>query len=79
MFPAVPPGFFSRMNFTLRHMDASCEAYDHFIHCLSQLQQLVDGRCSFSVEQLPSNFSQFLLYERIEQLVRETLTHTVIF
>ncbi|XP_026181411.1 methyltransferase-like protein 22 isoform X2 [Mastacembelus armatus] len=57
-----------RMNFTLRNMDVSCEAYDHFIHCLSQLQDLVDGRCSFKVEQLPSNFAQFLLYERIEQL-----------
>uniref|UniRef100_A0A8P4G1J9 Methyltransferase-like protein 22 n=1 Tax=Dicentrarchus labrax TaxID=13489 RepID=A0A8P4G1J9_DICLA len=57
-----------RMNFTLRHMDVSCKAYDHFRHCLSQLQDLVDGRCSFSVEQLPSNFAQFLLYERIEQL-----------
>ncbi|XP_035510843.1 methyltransferase-like protein 22 [Morone saxatilis] len=57
-----------RMNFTLQHMDVSCEAYDHFRHCLSQLHDLVDGRCSFSVEQLPSNFAQFLLYERIEQL-----------
>ncbi|XP_027140113.1 methyltransferase-like protein 22 isoform X2 [Larimichthys crocea] len=57
-----------RLNFTLRHMDVSCEAYDHFRKCLSQLQELVDGRCSFKVEPLPSNFSQFLLYERIEQL-----------
>uniref|UniRef100_A0A4W6DY88 Methyltransferase 22, Kin17 lysine n=1 Tax=Lates calcarifer TaxID=8187 RepID=A0A4W6DY88_LATCA len=57
-----------RMNFTLRHMDVSCEAYNHFRHCLSQLQDQVDGRCSFRVEQLPSNFAQFLLYERIEQL-----------
>ncbi|TKS65681.1 Methyltransferase-like protein 22 [Collichthys lucidus] len=51
-------------------MDVSCEAYDHFRKCLSQLQELVDGRCSFKVEPLPSNFSQFLLYERIEQLSR---------
>uniref|UniRef100_A0A3Q1H6A9 Methyltransferase 22, Kin17 lysine n=1 Tax=Acanthochromis polyacanthus TaxID=80966 RepID=A0A3Q1H6A9_9TELE len=63
-----------RMNFTLRHMDISCEAYHHFRHCLSQLKDLVDGYCCFKVEQLPSNFAQFLLYERIEQLVRETLT-----
>uniref|UniRef100_A0A4W6DYB7 Methyltransferase 22, Kin17 lysine n=1 Tax=Lates calcarifer TaxID=8187 RepID=A0A4W6DYB7_LATCA len=67
-----------RMNFTLRHMDVSCEAYNHFRHCLSQLQDQVDGRCSFRVEQLPSNFAQFLLYERIEQLVGETLTHIII-
>lgn len=64
-----------RMNFTLRHMDVSCEAYDHFSYCLSQLEDLVDGRCSFRVEQLPCNFAQFLLYERIEQLVWEILTH----
>ncbi|XP_029294522.1 methyltransferase-like protein 22 isoform X2 [Cottoperca gobio] len=58
-----------RMNFTLRHMDVSCDAYNHFSHCLSQLQDLVDGRCNFKVEQLPSNFAQFFLYERIEQLL----------
>lgn len=57
-----------RMNFTLRHMDVSCEAYDHFTQCLSQLQDLVDGRCSFRVQQLCSNFAQFLQYERVEQL-----------
>ncbi|XP_029014241.1 methyltransferase-like protein 22 [Betta splendens] len=57
-----------RMNFTLRHMDISCEAYDHFRQCLSQLNNLVDRQCSFSVEQLTCNFSQFLLYERIDQL-----------
>uniref|UniRef100_UPI0037E7A685 methyltransferase-like protein 22 n=1 Tax=Semicossyphus pulcher TaxID=241346 RepID=UPI0037E7A685 len=57
-----------RMNFTLRHLDVSCEAYDHFRRCLSQLQDLQDGRCSFTVQQLPVDFSQFLLYERIEHL-----------
>ncbi|GAA6218740.1 methyltransferase-like protein 22 [Lates japonicus] len=65
-----------RMNFTLRHMDVSCEAYNHFSHCLSQLQDQVDGRCSFRVEQLPSNFAQFLLYERIEQLELWKVTAT---
>ncbi|XP_034396375.1 methyltransferase-like protein 22 isoform X2 [Cyclopterus lumpus] len=58
-----------RMNFTLRHMDVSCDAYNHFSHCLFQLEDQVDGRCSFRVEQLPSDFAQFLLYERIEQLL----------
>ncbi|XP_034450410.1 methyltransferase-like protein 22 [Hippoglossus hippoglossus] len=57
-----------RMNFTLRHMDVSCDAYNYFSHCLSQLHDLTDGRCCFRVEQLPSNFAQFFLYERIEQL-----------
>ncbi|KAM3598726.1 uncharacterized protein V6R79_021767 [Siganus canaliculatus] len=57
-----------RMNFSLRHMDVSCEAYDHFIHCLSQIQDLSDGRCSFTVEQVPTSFPQFFVYERIEHL-----------
>lgn len=65
-----------RMNFTLRHMDVSCDAYNHFRHCLSQLQDMVDGRCSFRVERLPSNFAQFLLYERIEQLELWKVTAT---
>lgn len=65
-----------RMNFTLRHMDVSCEAYHHFRCCLSQLKDLADGRCRFKVEQLPSNFAQFLLYERIEQLELWKVTAT---
>lgn len=65
-----------RMNFSLRDMDVSCEAYDHFSHCLSQLQDLVDGRCNFRVEQLPCNFTQCLLYERIEQLELWKVTAT---
>uniref|UniRef100_A0A8D0DGF3 Methyltransferase 22, Kin17 lysine n=1 Tax=Sander lucioperca TaxID=283035 RepID=A0A8D0DGF3_SANLU len=65
-----------RMNFTLRHMDVSCDAYNHFRHCLSQLQDLEDGRCSFRVQQLPSTCAQFLLYERIEQLVKGKPSHT---
>ncbi|XP_071357597.1 methyltransferase-like protein 22 [Trachinotus anak] len=65
-----------RMNFTLRHMNVSCEAYNHFSLCLSQLQELVDGRCRFTVEQLPADFPQFLLYERIEQLELWKVTST---
>ncbi|CAG5898355.1 unnamed protein product [Menidia menidia] len=57
-----------RMNFTLRHMDVSCESYIHFSHCLSQLQDLGGGGGSFRVEKIPCDFAQFLLYERIEQL-----------
>uniref|UniRef100_A0A146ZMI7 Methyltransferase 22, Kin17 lysine n=1 Tax=Fundulus heteroclitus TaxID=8078 RepID=A0A146ZMI7_FUNHE len=57
-----------RMNFSLRHMDVCCEAYNHFMHCLTQLQDLEDGQWRFTVEHVPLNFPQFLLYERIEQL-----------
>ncbi|KAM6965887.1 LOW QUALITY PROTEIN: methyltransferase-like protein 22 [Tautogolabrus adspersus] len=57
-----------RLNFTLRHMDVSCEAYDHFRRRLSELNDLQDGRCSFTVTQLQTDFNQFLIYERIQQL-----------
>ncbi|KAM3864027.1 methyltransferase-like protein 22 [Diretmus argenteus] len=65
-----------RLNFTLRHMDVSCEAYDHFCRCLSRLQDAVDGRCSFQVEQLATTFPQRLQYERIEQLELWKVTAT---
>ncbi|XP_041830605.1 methyltransferase-like protein 22 isoform X2 [Melanotaenia boesemani] len=65
-----------RMNFTLRDMDVSCEAYNHFIRCLSQIQDTVDGRCTFRVEQVLSNFAQLLVYERVEQLELWRLTAT---
>nr|XP_043907687.1 methyltransferase-like protein 22 isoform X1 [Solea senegalensis]XP_043907688.1 methyltransferase-like protein 22 isoform X1 [Solea senegalensis]XP_043907689.1 methyltransferase-like protein 22 isoform X1 [Solea senegalensis] len=65
-----------RMNFTLRHMDVCCEAYTYFRRCLSQLQDLDDGRCSFRVEQLPCDFAQFFIYERIEQLELWKVTAT---
>ncbi|XP_058627836.1 methyltransferase-like protein 22 isoform X2 [Onychostoma macrolepis] len=57
-----------RLNFTLRNMDVSCEAYDHFCHCLDQLQQMTDGKMNFTVEPVKSSFPQFFQYERVEQL-----------
>ncbi|XP_057201457.1 methyltransferase-like protein 22 [Triplophysa rosa] len=57
-----------RLNFTLRHMDVSCEAYDHFRHCLDQLEQMTDGKNTFTVEAVKSSFPQFFQYERVEQL-----------
>ncbi|XP_077415624.1 methyltransferase-like protein 22 [Vanacampus margaritifer] len=57
-----------RFNFTLRQMDVSCDAYNHFRRCLSQLEELADGQCSYTVQQLPCTFPQFLQYERIDQL-----------
>uniref|UniRef100_A0A673IUL5 Methyltransferase-like protein 22 n=1 Tax=Sinocyclocheilus rhinocerous TaxID=307959 RepID=A0A673IUL5_9TELE len=57
-----------RLNFTLRHMDVSCEAYDHFRHCLDQLQQMTDGKMNFTLEPVKSSFPQFFQYERVEQL-----------
>uniref|UniRef100_A0A8D0NC42 Methyltransferase-like protein 22 n=1 Tax=Sus scrofa TaxID=9823 RepID=A0A8D0NC42_PIG len=58
-----------RLNFTLRHLDVTCEAYDHFRSCLRRLEKLADGRLRFSVEPVDASFPQHLVYERIQQLV----------
>ncbi|CAL8272026.1 unnamed protein product [Lota lota] len=65
-----------RMNFTLRHMDVSCDAYDYFRHCLCQLQAIVDGPHRFHVEPLATSFPQCLQYERIEHLELWKVTST---
>ncbi|KAI1883984.1 hypothetical protein AGOR_G00221720 [Albula goreensis] len=57
-----------RLNFTLRHMDISCEAYDHFRRCLDDLRDMDDGKTKFTVEPVPAQFPQRFHYERIEQL-----------
>ncbi|XP_036446151.1 LOW QUALITY PROTEIN: methyltransferase-like protein 22 [Colossoma macropomum] len=57
-----------RLNFTLRHMDVSCEAYDHFRLCLKQLADMKDGKMKFTVEPVPCSFPQFFQYERVDQL-----------
>lgn len=71
--------FFSierRINFSLRHLSVSCEAYDHFRHCMSQLQGLRKEPCVFRVQQLPVDFPQTLLYDRVEQLELWKVTAT---
>uniref|UniRef100_A0A8C5F6F0 Methyltransferase-like protein 22 n=1 Tax=Gadus morhua TaxID=8049 RepID=A0A8C5F6F0_GADMO len=65
-----------RMNFTLRHMDVSCDAYDYFSHCLRQLEALGDGPRRFTVEPLATSFPQCLQYERIEHLELWKVTST---
>ncbi|KAG5832113.1 hypothetical protein ANANG_G00287660 [Anguilla anguilla] len=57
-----------RLNFTLRRLDVSCEAYDHFRRCLDDLQDIADGKTRFTVERVAPQFPQFFYYERIEQL-----------
>ncbi|XP_051703349.1 methyltransferase-like protein 22 isoform X5 [Oryctolagus cuniculus] len=57
-----------RLNFTLRHLDVTCEAYDHFRASLQALQRLPDSRLRFVVEPVEASFPQLLLYERIRQL-----------
>ncbi|XP_035404831.1 methyltransferase-like protein 22 isoform X2 [Cygnus atratus] len=57
-----------RLNFTLRHMDITCEAYSHFRNTLNDLENLQDGKMKYNVEPIKPDFCQFLSYERIEQL-----------
>lgn len=57
-----------RLNFTLRHMDITCEAYNHFRNTLNDLENLEDGKMKYTAEPIKLAFSQFLIYERIEQL-----------
>nr|KAF6441463.1 methyltransferase like 22 [Rousettus aegyptiacus] len=57
-----------RLNFTLSHLDVTCEAYDHFRSCLRQLEQLEGGPLRFAVEPVDAAFPQHLVYERIQQL-----------
>ncbi|XP_042095841.1 methyltransferase-like protein 22 isoform X2 [Ovis aries] len=57
-----------RLNFTLRHLDVTCEAYDHFRAWLQRLEGLAGGRLRFAVEPVDATFPQLLVYERIQQL-----------
>ncbi|NXK44320.1 MET22 protein, partial [Chauna torquata] len=57
-----------KLNFTLRHMDVTCEAYSHFRNTLNDLENLQDGKMKYNVEPIKPDFCQFLSYERIEQL-----------
>uniref|UniRef100_A0A8B9WW67 Methyltransferase-like protein 22 n=1 Tax=Bos mutus grunniens TaxID=30521 RepID=A0A8B9WW67_BOSMU len=57
-----------RLNFTLRHLDVTCEAYDHFRGWLRRLEGLAGGRLRFTVEPVDASFPQLLVYERIQQL-----------
>lgn len=58
-----------RLNFTLSHLDVTCEAYDHFRSSLYQLEKLEDCQLRFAVEPVEASFPQRLAYERIQQLV----------
>nr|XP_044986112.1 methyltransferase-like protein 22 [Jaculus jaculus] len=57
-----------RFNFTLRHLDVTCEAYDHFRASLRALGTLAGSRLRFAVEPVEASFPQLLVYERIPQL-----------
>lgn len=70
--------FSLRLNFTLRHMDVTCEAYDHFCQCLEQLSVLREKHTRFTVTPVSCSFPQFFQYERVSQLVRVTFLSPVL-
>ncbi|XP_008563343.1 PREDICTED: methyltransferase-like protein 22 isoform X2 [Galeopterus variegatus] len=57
-----------RLNFTLRHLDVTCEAYDHFRSSLHALEKLAEGKMHFVVEPVEASFPQLFVYERVQQL-----------
>ncbi|XP_006867313.1 PREDICTED: methyltransferase-like protein 22 [Chrysochloris asiatica] len=57
-----------RLNFTLRHLDVTCEAYDHFRASLHALEKRTPGKVRFQVQPVEASFPQNLAYERIPQL-----------
>lgn len=65
-----------RLNFTLRHMAVSCDEYSHFRHCLSELEDMTDGRTKYQVEMMDLCFPQRLQYERSAQLELWKVTAT---
>ncbi|XP_039100273.1 methyltransferase-like protein 22 isoform X1 [Hyaena hyaena] len=57
-----------RLNFTLRHLEVTCEAYEHFRSWLQRLERREAGRLRFTVEPVEASFPQLLAYERTRQL-----------
>ncbi|XP_063170696.1 methyltransferase-like protein 22 isoform X2 [Candoia aspera] len=57
-----------RFNFTLRHMDVVCEAYNHFRSTLDELLKTRDGKMRYSIEATDLSFPQHIVYERVPQL-----------
>ncbi|XP_046721652.1 methyltransferase-like protein 22 isoform X1 [Silurus meridionalis] len=57
-----------RLNFTLSHMDVSCEAYDHFRRCLEQLAEPKEKETRFTVSPVSCSFPQFFQYDRVKEL-----------
>ncbi|XP_069503141.1 methyltransferase-like protein 22 isoform X3 [Ambystoma mexicanum] len=67
-----------RLNFTLRHMDITCDAYNHFQDCLDSMKSLVDGKMRFTAETIETNFPQFFIYERIKHLISRDIVYLTV-
>ncbi|XP_072275006.1 methyltransferase-like protein 22 isoform X2 [Pyxicephalus adspersus] len=53
-----------RYNFTVRHMDVTCDAYNHFRNCLNNLETTSNGKQRWSAQEIKPVFPQFFIYER---------------
>ncbi|KAM9305561.1 methyltransferase-like protein 22 [Gastrophryne carolinensis] len=53
-----------RYNFTLRYMDITCDAYNHFQNCLNNFETTDNGKQRWSVQEIKPVFPQFFSYER---------------
>ncbi|KAE8579863.1 hypothetical protein XENTR_v10024215 [Xenopus tropicalis] len=58
-----------RFNFTIRHMDITCDAYNHFRRCLEKFENISDGKLKWTAKKIKPTFPQSFNYERIEHLV----------
>ncbi|XP_077304957.1 methyltransferase-like protein 22 isoform X1 [Lithobates pipiens] len=52
-----------RYNFTLRYMDITCDAYNHFRNCLNNFETR-NGKQRWTAQEIKLMFPQFFIYER---------------
>ncbi|XP_075174013.1 methyltransferase-like protein 22 [Anomaloglossus baeobatrachus] len=53
-----------RFNFTLRYMDITCDAYNHFRNCLNNFEKVSNGKLKWTATEIRPVFPQFFCYER---------------
>ncbi|KAG8558430.1 hypothetical protein GDO81_016988 [Engystomops pustulosus] len=53
-----------RFNFTLRYMDVTCDAYNHFRNCLNNFVKISDGKLRWTATEMKPVFPQYFSYER---------------
>ncbi|XP_075035944.1 methyltransferase-like protein 22 isoform X2 [Mixophyes fleayi] len=53
-----------RFNFTIRHMDITCDAYNHFRNCLNSFENDSNGKLKWTAMEIEPVFPQFFSYER---------------
>ncbi|XP_066432253.1 methyltransferase-like protein 22 isoform X2 [Eleutherodactylus coqui] len=66
-----------RFNFTLRYMDITCDAYNHFRNCLNNFVKIDNGKLKWTATEIKPVFPQFFSYER-EHLELWKLTATTL-